>query len=103
MTIVDSRVPVITNADEFSIPWQTLQTIIAGRSLIDTPELQIANLDEVIPVIPGNSGDSIPICRMAGFIARRQGVGMHREGKKIVSSFLVGRVNCHLTGILSPE
>ena len=53
MTIVDSRVPVITNADEFSIPWQTLQTIIAGRSLIDTPELQIANLDEVIPVIPG--------------------------------------------------
>jgi uncharacterized protein (TIGR04562 family) len=46
MTKADSRVPVIANADEFSIPWQTLQTIIAGRSLIDTPELQIANLDE---------------------------------------------------------
>ena len=40
MTKADSRVPVIANADEFSIPWQTLQTIIAGRSLIDTPELQ---------------------------------------------------------------
>jgi uncharacterized protein (TIGR04562 family) len=46
MTKADSRVPVIANADEFSIPWQTLQTIIAGRSLIDTPELQVANLDE---------------------------------------------------------
>jgi uncharacterized protein (TIGR04562 family) len=46
MIKVDSRVPVIANADEFSIPWQTLQTIIAGRSLIDTLELQVANLDE---------------------------------------------------------
>lgn len=46
MTKGDARVPVISSADEFSIPWQTLQTIIAGRSLIDTPELQVANLDE---------------------------------------------------------
>jgi hypothetical protein len=46
MTKADSRVPVISSADEFSIPWQTLQTIIAGRSLIDTLELQVANLDE---------------------------------------------------------
>jgi uncharacterized protein (TIGR04562 family) len=46
MTKADSRVPVIANSDEFSIPWQTLQTIIAGRSLIDTLELQVANLDE---------------------------------------------------------
>ena len=46
MTKADSRVPVIANADEFSIPWQTLQTIIAGRSLIDTRELQVANLHE---------------------------------------------------------
>ena len=46
MTKADGRVPVIASADEFSIPWQTLQTIIAGRSLIDTLELQVANLDE---------------------------------------------------------
>ena len=46
MTKADGRVPVISSSDEFSIPWQTLQTIIAGRSLIDTVELQVANLDE---------------------------------------------------------
>ena len=46
MTKGEGRVPVISSADEFSIPWQTLQTIIAGWSLIDRFELQVANLDE---------------------------------------------------------
>ena len=46
MSLSDSRVSFITHADELNIPWQTLQTIIAGRSLIDTQELHIASLDE---------------------------------------------------------
>ena len=41
----DHRVPVISNSDELNIPWRTLQTIIAGRSLIDGFELHIDNLD----------------------------------------------------------
>ena len=46
MTRTDSRVPVIEHADELNIPWHTLQTIIAGRSLIDTFELHINSLEE---------------------------------------------------------
>jgi uncharacterized protein (TIGR04562 family) len=46
MISTDHRVPVIDSADELSIPWQTLQTIIAGRSLIDTFELHIESLVE---------------------------------------------------------
>ena len=46
MSLSDSRVSFITPAHELSIPWQTLQTIIAGRSLIDTQELHIASSDE---------------------------------------------------------
>jgi len=42
----DRRIPVISNQDELSIPWHTLQTIISGRSLLDTFELNIDNLDE---------------------------------------------------------
>jgi uncharacterized protein (TIGR04562 family) len=46
VTKTDCRVPVISNPDEFNIPWQTLQTIIAGRSLIDVLELHIDHLDD---------------------------------------------------------
>jgi len=46
VTKTDRRVPVISDPDEFNIPWQTLQTIIAGRSLIDTFELHIYHLDD---------------------------------------------------------
>ena len=46
MTHSDERIPVIANADELNIPWQTLQTIIAGRSLIDNFEMQIETLDD---------------------------------------------------------
>jgi uncharacterized protein (TIGR04562 family) len=46
MTRTDSRVPMIEHADELNIPWHTLQTIIAGRSLIDTFELHISSLEE---------------------------------------------------------
>ncbi len=46
MTKTDVRIPVISDPDELNIPWQTLQTIIAGRSLIDTSELHIDSLDE---------------------------------------------------------
>ena len=42
----DHRIPVISNPNELNIPWRTLQTIIAGRSLIDSFELHIDNLDE---------------------------------------------------------
>jgi uncharacterized protein (TIGR04562 family) len=45
-TRTDSRVPVIEHADELNIPWHTLQTIIAGRSLIDTFELHIDSLQQ---------------------------------------------------------
>jgi len=38
--------PVISDPDELDIPWLTLQTIIVGKSLIDTFELHIDNLDE---------------------------------------------------------
>jgi uncharacterized protein (TIGR04562 family) len=41
----DHRIPVISNPDELNIPWRTLQTIIAGRSLIDGFELHIDDLD----------------------------------------------------------
>lgn len=46
MTKTDGRLPVISDPDELNIPWHTLQTIIAGRSLIDTFEFHIDNLDE---------------------------------------------------------
>jgi len=46
MTKTDGRIPVISDPDELNIPWQTLQTIIAGKSLIDTFELHIDNLDD---------------------------------------------------------
>ena len=46
MIKTDHRLPVISNSGELSIPWRTLQTIIARRSLIDTFELHIDNLDE---------------------------------------------------------
>lgn len=46
MTKTDGRMPVISDPDELDIPWRTLQTIIAGKSLIDTFELHIDNLDE---------------------------------------------------------
>ena len=46
MNLSDSRMPVITHADELNIPWQTLPTIIVGRSPIVTQELHIASLDE---------------------------------------------------------
>ena len=46
MSYEDHRIPVISNPDELNIPWRTLQTIIAGRSLIDSFELHINNLDE---------------------------------------------------------
>jgi len=44
--ITDHRIPVISDPDELHIPWRTLQTIIAGRSLIDTFELNLSSLDE---------------------------------------------------------
>jgi len=46
VTNPDSRLPVISDPDELNISWHTLQTIIAGRSLIDTFEFHIDNLDE---------------------------------------------------------
>ncbi len=46
MTKTDGRIPVISDSDELNIPWQTLQTIIAGKSLIDTFELHIGDLEE---------------------------------------------------------
>ena len=46
VTKTDRRIPVISDPGELNIPWRTLQTIIAGRSLIDTFELNIDNLDE---------------------------------------------------------
>lgn len=46
MEKADRRIPVISDPGELNIPWRTLQTIIAGRSLIDTFELHIDNLDE---------------------------------------------------------
>jgi len=46
VTKTDVRIPVISDPDELNIPWQTLQTIIAGRSLIDTFELHVNSLDE---------------------------------------------------------
>ncbi len=46
MTKPDRRIPVISDPGELNIPWRTLQTVIAGRSLIDTFELNIDNLDE---------------------------------------------------------
>jgi uncharacterized protein (TIGR04562 family) len=42
----DGRLPVISDPNELNIPWHTLQTIIAGRSLIDTFELHIEDLGE---------------------------------------------------------
>ena len=48
MTKTDGRMPVISDPDELDIPWRTLQTIIAGKSLIDTFELHIDNLDWLI-------------------------------------------------------
>jgi uncharacterized protein (TIGR04562 family) len=42
----DHRIPVVSSPEELNIPWRTLQTIIAGRSLIDTFELHIDNIDE---------------------------------------------------------
>lgn len=42
----DHRIPVISDPQELKIPWRTLQTIIAGRSLIDTFELHINSFDE---------------------------------------------------------
>jgi len=42
----DHRIPVISDPEELHIPWRTLQTIIAGRSLIDTFELNVGSLDE---------------------------------------------------------
>lgn len=46
MNNTDHRIPVISSPDELHIPWRTLQTIIAGRSLIDTFELNVGSLDE---------------------------------------------------------
>lgn len=46
MTQPDGRLPVISDADELNIPWHTLQTIIAGRSLIDTFEFHIDSPEE---------------------------------------------------------
>ncbi len=42
----DLRIPVISSPSELNIPWRTLQTIIAGRSLIDTFKLKVHNLGE---------------------------------------------------------
>ncbi|MCP4876580.1 MAG: TIGR04552 family protein [Gammaproteobacteria bacterium] len=42
----DARIPVISDPEELNIPWQTLQTIIAGKSLLDTFELHVDSLDE---------------------------------------------------------
>ena len=39
----DYRIPVISDPHELNIPWRTLQTIIAGRSLIDTFELNVSD------------------------------------------------------------
>lgn len=46
MANTDHRIPVISDASELNIPWRTLQTIIAGKSLIDISELNINSLDE---------------------------------------------------------
>jgi uncharacterized protein (TIGR04562 family) len=46
VTKSDHRIPVISDPSELNIPWRTLQTIIAGRSLIDVFELNFGNLDE---------------------------------------------------------
>jgi uncharacterized protein (TIGR04562 family) len=43
MAKTDHRIPVISDPDELNIPWRTLQTIIAGRSLIDTFELNVSD------------------------------------------------------------
>ena len=46
MATVDRRIPVIADANELNIPWRTLQTIIAGRSLLDTFELHVGSARE---------------------------------------------------------
>ena len=46
MVKTDHRIPVISDASELNIPWRTLQTIIAGKSLIDISELNINSLGE---------------------------------------------------------
>ena len=46
MNKTDGRLPVISDPDELNIPWHTLQTIIAGRSLIDTLEFHIETHEE---------------------------------------------------------
>jgi len=46
MDKADRRIPIISDPEELNIPWRTLQTIIAGRSLIDTFELHINNLED---------------------------------------------------------
>jgi hypothetical protein len=46
VTKSDHRIPVISDPGELNIPWRTLQTIIAGRSLIDVFELNFSDLDE---------------------------------------------------------
>lgn len=69
MTNTDHRIPVISNPDELNIPWRTLQTIIAGRSLIDTFELNIDNLDEADKFLSAyglqNSKDAADILKIA--------------------------------------
>lgn len=35
--------PVVANTDEFDIPWETLQTIIGGKSIIDLNDLYITD------------------------------------------------------------
>ncbi len=46
MDNTDHRIPVISNPHELHIPWRTLQTIVAGRSLIDIFELNVGSIDE---------------------------------------------------------
>ncbi len=46
VTKPDHRLPVISDPSELNIPWRTLQTIIAGRSLIDVFELNFSDLNE---------------------------------------------------------
>ena len=46
MDKTDTRIPVISDPEELNMPWRTLQTIIAGKSLIDTFELNIHDIDD---------------------------------------------------------
>ena len=41
-------IPVIHSEDEFKIPWQTLRSIIGGKSIIDINEIDTVSIDQAV-------------------------------------------------------